>query len=155
LAIMSTMQVILAETIPNLGQEGQVVTVKGGFARNYLIPKNLAYPAASASAAQIAHRQRQVQDLHKRRIKSEQDLANRLSSISVNIPVKVGEEDRVFGSVTSRDIAEALAQKGFDVDRRKIILEDPIRALGVYTVTVRLSGDISAHLKVWVVKEEN
>ena len=152
---MSTMRVILAETIPNLGQEGQVVNVKGGFARNFLIPKNLAYPAASASASQIAHRQRQVQDQHKRRIKTEQDLAHRLSSISVNIPVRVGEEDRVFGSVTSKDIAEALAKKGYDVDRRKIILDDPIRALGIYTVQIRLSGDISAHLKVWVVKEEN
>lgn len=151
---MGNMQVILAESIPNLGEQGQIINVKGGFARNYLIPQGLAYTASSANAAQIAHKQKQLQDLNKRKIKSDQEFAARLSEISVHIKVKVGEEDRVFGSVTSQNIADALASKGYKVDRRKIVLSEPIRALGVYTVPVRLSADIEGQVKVWVVKED-
>lgn len=151
---MATMQVILTDEVPNLGSEGDTVKVKSGYARNYLIPNGLAFFSTSASAAQINHKMRQIQDLRKSRIKTEQDLANRLSQIEVRIPVRVGEEDRVFGSVTSRDITEGLAKKGFELDRRKIHLEEPIRALGIYTVPVRLSADISSHIRVWVVKEE-
>ncbi len=151
---MGTMQVILTEEMPNLGSEGDVVKVKGGYARNYLIPKGLALSAASTNAAHVDHRMRQIQDRRKQRIKSEQDLANRLSEIEVRIPVRVGEEDRVFGSVTTRSIAEELAKKGYEVDRRKIHLDEPIRALGIYTIPVRLSADMSAQLKVWVIKED-
>lgn len=151
---MATMQVILAESIPSLGNEGEIVNVKGGYARNYLIPQGFAFAASSVNAAQLAHKQKQLQDLRKRKIKNDQDLANRLSEVSIHIPVKVGEEDRIFGSVTTQHIADALAKKGFNVDRRKINLHEPIRALGVYTVPVRLSSDIEGHLKVWVVKED-
>lgn len=151
---MATMQVILADSIPALGEQGQVVNVKGGYARNFLIPRGLAFAASSVNAAQIAHKQKQLQDLRKRKIKNDQDLANRISDISVHIAVKVGEEDRIFGSVTSQNIADALAGKGYKVDRRKIQLQEPIRALGVYTVPVRLSGEVEGHLKVWVVKED-
>lgn len=150
---MSLMQVILAESIPNLGDEGDVVNVKGGYARNYLIPKGFAFAATSANAALIAHKKKQLQDQRRRKIKTEQDLARRLSEIRINIPVKVGEEDRIFGSVTSRDIANALSEKGYEVDRRKIILKEPIKALGVYTVPVHFSESTEAQLKVWVVKE--
>lgn len=148
------MQVILAESIPNLGEQGQVVNVKGGYGRNFLIPQGLAHAASSSNAAQIAHKQKQLQDLRKRKIKNDEDLAARISEISVHIPVKVGEEDRVFGSVTSQHIADAIAKKGHKIDRRKIILNEPIRALGVYTVPVRLTGEIEGHVKVWVVKED-
>ncbi|RJP18212.1 MAG: 50S ribosomal protein L9 [Candidatus Omnitrophota bacterium] len=149
------MDIILRESVANLGEAGDLVDVKGGYARNYLIPQGLAYSAASANAAQINHKKRLLEDQRKRRIKTEQDLAKRLSEISINIPVRVGEEDRVFGSVTSQNIADSLAKKGYDVDRRKIVLDEPIRALGVYTVPVRFSGDISGNVKVWVVKEES
>jgi len=148
------MQVILSDSIPNLGEEGAMVNVRSGYARNFLIPKGLAFFATSSNAAQITHKRKQVQDQRKRHVKTEQDLASRLSDISVNIAVKVGEEDRVFGSVTSKSIATALSEKGFDVNRRKIILDEPIRALGVYTVPLRLSSENTAQLKVWVVKEE-
>ena len=150
---MAIMQVILAESIPSLGDEGQVVNVKGGYARNFLIPKGIAFSASSVNAAQLAHKQKQVQDLSKRRIKDDNDLAKRLSELSVHIPVKVGEEDRVFGSVTSQNIANAISEKGIKINRRKIILKEPIRALGVYTVLARLSGDIESEIKVWVDKE--
>ncbi len=149
------MDVILRESMPNLGEAGDLVNVKGGYARNYLIPQGLAYSAASGNAAQIAHKKKLLEDQRKRRIKTEQELAKQISEVSISIPVKVGEEDRVFGSVTSQNIAEALSKKGYDVDRRKIILDEPIRALGVYTVPVRFSGDISGNVKVWVVKEES
>ncbi len=148
------MEVILRDDVPNLGGQGDIVKVKGGYARNFLIPKGLAFSASGANASQIEHKKRLLHDQLKRRIKTEQGLATRLSEISINVPVKVGEEDRIFGSVTSKDIATALEAKGYEVDRRKIQLDEPIRALGVYTVPVRLSGDVSADLKVWVVKEE-
>lgn len=149
------MEVILCDQVPNLGNQGDIVKVKPGYARNFLIPNGLAYTASSRNAAQINHKKRLLQDRQKRKIKTEQDLARRISEISVQIPVRVGEEDRIFGSVTSQDIAAALKKKGHEIDRRKIILDEPIRALGVYTIPVRFSGDISAQLKVWVVKEEN
>ena len=148
------MQVILAETIPNLGEQGQIVKVKPGYARNYLIPKGFAHAVHSADAANISHKQRMVMDQQRRRIKTEQDMAHHLNTTSVQIPVRVGEEDRIFGTVTSQHICEALAAKGFNVDRRKIVLDEPIRALGVYTVPVRFSGDTKTDLKVWVVKAE-
>ncbi|MEW6234928.1 MAG: 50S ribosomal protein L9 [Candidatus Omnitrophota bacterium] len=148
------MEVILTESMPNLGDAGEIVKVKGGYARNFLIPNGLAYATSSANATKIAHQKRLLTDRKNRRLKTEHDLARRLSEISVQIPVRVGEEDRIFGTVTNQNIAEALKSKGYDVDRRKIILDDPIRALGVYTVPVRFSGDTTAQLKVWVIKEE-
>jgi large subunit ribosomal protein L9 len=151
---MGNVQVILAESIPNLGDQGQVVNVKGGFARNFLIPQGLAFAASSSNASQIAHKQKQLLDLRKRKVKNDQDFAARLSEVSVRIAVKVGEEDRLFGSVTSQHIADAVTKKGFKIDRRKIVLAEPIRALGVYTVPVRLAAEIEGNVKVWVVKEE-
>ncbi len=149
------MEVILRESVPNLGEPGDLVNVKGGYARNYLIPQGMAYSASSSNAAQISHKKRLLEDQQKRQIKTEEEMAKRLSEISVSIPVKVGEEDRIFGSVTSQHIADALSKKGYNIDRRKINLDEPIRALGVYTVPVRFSGNITGNVKVWVVKEES
>lgn len=146
------MEVILSEAIPNLGEEGEIVKVKDGYARNYLIPQGFAFSTSSASASQIAHRKKMLKDQRSRRIKTEQDLARALSDTEVKIPVKVGEEDRIFGSVTNKDITAALANRGFNVDRRKIQLDEPIRALGIYTVTVRFSSEIEAEVRVRVEK---
>jgi len=93
-----------------------------------------------------------MKDKRSRQIKNEQDLANALSDIEVKIPVKVGEEDRIFGSVTSKDISKALAARGFEVDRRKIVMDETIRALGIYTIAVRFSGEIEAKVRVRVDK---
>ncbi len=147
------MEVILAESINNLGAEGEIVKVKGGYARNFLIPKGLAYAANSANAAALEHTKKMLQDKRRRILKTEQDVANRLATTMVKIHVKAGEEDRLFGSVTSQNIADALAEQGVTVDRRKIQLDEPIKALGVYTVPVRFSSDTSAELKVLVEKE--
>ncbi len=148
------MDVILTDSIPNLGDQGEVVNVRGGYARNYLIPKGLAFPASSANAAKIEHQKRILTDKRKRQIKTEEDLARRLSETEVKIPMKAGEGDRLFGSVTSQNIADALKEKGFNVDRRKIELEDNIKALGVFTVPIKFTGDIVGNVKVWVVKED-
>lgn len=147
------MEVILAESIANLGVEGDVVKVKGGYARNYLIPQGLAFAATSANAAALEHTKKMLMDKRKRLLKTEQDIANRLSSTMVTIPMKAGEEDRLFGSVTAQNISDALAEKGIPVDRRKIQLDEPIKALGVYTVPVRFSSETSGELKVLVEKE--
>jgi len=148
------MEIILAESIHKLGEEGEVVKVKNGYARNYLIPQGLAFPVKTTNANQVAHKRKLVLDRQRKRVKTQQDIARHLSSASVTIAVKVGEEDKLFGSVTSQDIQAALKNQGFDVDRRKIILDDPIKALGMYTVPVRFTAEIQANVKVWVVKED-
>ncbi|MBI1389681.1 MAG: 50S ribosomal protein L9 [bacterium] len=148
------MEVILAETIANLGDEGEVVKVKGGYARNYLIPQGLAYTVSSANASDIAHKKKMLQDKRKRLLKTEKDLADRLHETVVKIHVKAGEEDRLFGSVTSKDIAASLSEKGLDIDRRKIQLDEPIKALGVFTIPIRLSAETTADVRVFVEKEQ-
>lgn len=147
------MEVILRETVDGLGQEGEIVNVRPGYARNYLIPNGLASLTSSTDAKKVEHQRRTLTDKHKRELKTVTDLVTRISQTEVRIPIRTGKEDRVFGSVTNTDIADALAKQGIEIDRRRIIVEEPIRALGVYTVPVRLSGDVSAELKVWVVKQ--
>lgn len=148
------MEVILAESMHKLGDEGDVVKVKPGYARNYLIPQGLAFPVKTTNANEVAHKRKLVLDQQRKRMKTQQDMARHLSKAEISVAVKVGEEDKLFGSVTSQHIQEGLKQKGFDVDRRKVILDEPIKALGVYTVPVRFTADIQADVKVWVVKEE-
>ncbi|NIM97648.1 MAG: 50S ribosomal protein L9 [candidate division Zixibacteria bacterium] len=149
------MKVILKDDLEKLGRCGAVVEVKDGYGRNYLIPRNLAIPATKGNLKSIQQikKQKEIRDLKKKR--HEEKLRHQLEKISCTAEVMVGEEDRVFGSVTSQTIAELLKEKGFDIDRHKIILETPIKALGVYTVPVKISGDIVASLKVWVVKKQD
>jgi large subunit ribosomal protein L9 len=147
------MEVILAESMHKLGDEGDIVKVKAGYARNYLIPQGLAFPVKTTNANEVAHKRKLVLDQQRKKVKTQQDLARHISKTEVSIAVKVGDEDKLFGSVTSQHIQEELKRKGFDVDRRKIMLDEPIKALGVYTVQVRFTADIQADVKVWVVKE--
>jgi large subunit ribosomal protein L9 len=149
------MKVILKDDLEKLGRCGAVVEVKDGYGRNYLLPRNLAIPATKGNLKSIQEikKQKEIRDLKKKR--HEEKLKHQLEKISCTAEVMVGEEDRVFGSVTSQTIAELLKEKGFDIDRHKIILETPIKALGVYTVPVKISGDIVASLKVWVVKKQD
>ena len=148
------MKVILKDDMEKLGKCGQVVEVKDGYGRNYLFPRNLAIPATKGNLKSIGEvtKQKQIKDLKRKR--QEERLKIKLEKISCTAEVMVGEEDRVFGSVTSQTIAELLKDKGFDIDRHKILLETPIKALGVYTVPVKVSGDVIASLKVWVVKKQ-
>jgi len=148
------MKVILKDDIENLGKCGDVVKVKNGYGRNYLIPRNVAVIATRGNLKAIGEitTQKRLRD-NKRRREAEQMKAA-LEKISCTAEVQVGEEDRVFGSVTSQNIAELLKKQGFVVDRRNIILEEPIKALGVYTVPVKIEREIVANLKVWVVKKD-
>lgn len=148
------MEVILAESIHKLGGEGEIVKVKSGYARNYLIPQGLAFPVKTTNAHEVAHKRKLVLDQQRKRMKTQQDIARHLSSASVTIAVKVGEEDKLFGSVTSQDIQAELKKQGFDIDRRKIMLDETIKALGMYTVPVRFTAEIQTNVKVWVVKAE-
>jgi len=148
------MKVILKDDIENLGKCGDIVKVKGGYGRNYLVPRNLAVVATRGNLKSIGEitTQKRLRD-NKRRREAEQ-LKTALEKISCTAEVQVGEEDRVFGSVTSHNIAELLTKQGFVVDRRNILLDEPIKALGVYTVPVKIEREIVANLKVWVVKKD-
>ncbi|MGH1363550.1 MAG: 50S ribosomal protein L9 [Calditrichia bacterium] len=147
------MKIILRQDYENLGKTGDIVTVKPGYARNFLLPNKIAYPARPNFVRMLEEEQRQKQQKVRKEAQIAQDMAAKLSSVSLTIPVSVGEEDKMFGSVTSQDIADALAKEGHEIDRRKIVLEEPIKALGVTSVPIKLFPEVTAEIKVWVVKE--
>ena len=147
------MKIILKDDVEQLGKCGEVVNVKNGFARNYLIPHKLAIPATEGNMRSIGEVSTQKRLRDNKRLRDAEKLRNAMEKISCTAEVQVGEEDRVFGSVTAAQIAELLEQQGFVVDRRDILLDEPIKALGVYTVGVKLERDVIAKLKVWVVKK--
>ena len=147
------MQVILRAEIERLGKIGDVVKVSPGYARNYLIPKNLAYPATGGNLKRIEFEKRRAAQLAEHELEQARKYAAKLGELSVTFQVKVGEEDKLYGSVTATDIADEAAKQGFELDRRKILLEEPIKKLGVYTAGVRLHPEVTAEIKVWVVKE--
>lgn len=147
------MEIILLEDIRGLGQRGARVKVSPGYARNYLIPNKVAIPAAGAGANIYveAERQRAARDTKYKRVAATQ--AAELEKLNITIAMEAGEEDKLFGSVTSADIAEQLAAQGQTIDKRRILLEEPLKQLGVYSVPVKLHTDVEARLKVWVVKK--
>ena len=147
------MKVILLKDIEALGSAGEVVEVKNGYGRNFLIPRNEALVATAANMAQFESRRKQQETLAERDRRAAEALAKKLETESITAQVKVGEEDRLFGSVTAQNIAELLDEKGYEIDRRAIHLEDSIRELGVYNVEVRLHPEVAAAIKLWVVKE--
>ena len=148
------MEVILREDIEKVGARGQVVKVAAGFARNYLLPKRLAVAATDANK-KIVEQERQAHLRKEVKLHSEaQDLAKLLTGVSVTIVQKAGENDQLFGSVTAKDVADALAAKNFTIDRRKIQLDDPIKQLGEFKVLVRVHKDVTAEVTVVVAKEE-
>jgi large subunit ribosomal protein L9 len=148
------MEVILREDINNLGARGQVVKVAAGYARNFLIPKKLAV-TATESNKKIVEQERQAHLRKEAKLQGEaQDLAKLVNGVSVTIKQKSGENDQLFGSVTSKDVADALAAKGFTIDRRKIQLDEPIKTLGEFKVPVKLHREVTAEVTVVVAKEE-
>ena len=147
------MEIILREDFESLGQAGQVISVKDGYARNFLIPKGIAYLANEANKKQYENDVKQQAWRLNREKKTAETLATKLENVSCTISVQVGEEDKMFGSVTSQNIADVLATQGFEVDKRKILLEEPIKSLGIYSVPIKLHADVEATVKVWVVKE--
>lgn len=147
------MKVILREDVERLGQRGKIVTVKDGYARNYLIPKKLALLATPSNMKTLEEEKKQLGVRENKARRLAEQMAKKLKSVSITASVAVGEEDRVFGSVTAQTISNLLKEKGFDVDKKKILLEEPIKALGVYTIPLRLHHDVPGKVKVWVVKE--
>lgn len=147
------MKVILRQDFETLGDAGKVLTVKDGYARNFLIPRGIAYEASDRALRMIEQDKLRLNAKKNREKKLAEDLKTKLDGVSVTATVQVGEEDRVFGSVTTQDIAEMLAAKGFEIDKRKIQLDEPIKALGFYEVPVKLHSDVQSTIKVWVVKQ--
>ena len=146
-------KVILQEMVENLGAAGDVVQVSEGYARNFLLPRNLAVIADDRNMKRFDHQKKMTQDKLNRQIDSAKDLAKKIESISCTISSKAGDEDKLFGSITNRDIEEALAKEGITIDRKSILLAEPIRILGVFTVPIRVHKEVTANLKLWVIKE--
>ncbi len=147
------MKVILRQDYEALGHIGDVVEVKDGYARNYLLPRNIAYQATEGSLRALEEEKRQNERRHGKEKKSANNLGATLSTTSVTLKMKVGEEDKLYGSVTSQMIAEQLEAQGITIDKRSIELDEPIKALGVYEVPVKLHPKVTSTLKVWVVAE--
>ncbi len=147
------MKIILKNDIEKLGKAGEIVEAKRGYARNYLIPKGHAVEASSANMKIYEQERRAIERKTQQEIEEAQALAAKLSGVSITATVQVGEEDKVFGAVTNQNIADLLVEKGFEIDRRKIMLDEPLKALGVFEVPVKLHSQVEAQIKVWVVKE--
>jgi large subunit ribosomal protein L9 len=147
------MKVILRDNVPNVGQAGETVEVKSGFGRNYLIPRNLAIPASKGNLRAIGEvrKQRELQERKRRR--EAVVIKEKIENLEISTEVLVGEEEKLYGSVTNADIAELLAGQGITVDKRAVALENPIKALGVYTVLIRIEQDVTAQLRLWVIKK--
>jgi large subunit ribosomal protein L9 len=148
------MEVVLRRDYDRLGKAMDVVTVKEGYARNYLIPAGVAVPATEGNKRSVAEARRFAERREQKKAEEARELAKKIENIPCTIPVKVKEGDELYGSVTNQEIAEFLKREGVEVEKRAVELEEPIRQLGVYTVEIRLHKEVTAKLKVWVVKEE-
>jgi large subunit ribosomal protein L9 len=147
------MKIILRKDHERLGQVGSIVDVKDGYARNYLIPRGIAFPADDGHMRTLQEEKKQAERRSTKELKSSRKLAEELEKISITLKMKVGEDEKLFGAVTSQMIAEALNEKGFELDKRILELEEPIKALGIYTVPVKLHQTVEGKVKVWVVRE--
>jgi len=147
------MKVILRQAVKSLGEKGDVILVKDGYGRNYLIPRNLAWEATEENIRRLKEEKQREEEKDEKILRSALAFASKIDKISCTIPVKVGESEKIFGAVTSSDIREALLSKGIDVDKNDIVLDEPIKELGVFTVEVRVHPGVTGRVKVWVVKE--
>lgn len=147
------MKVILRKDFEQLGKIGDLVDVKEGYARNFLFPRQIAYLATKGNLAALQEEKKQVVKKEAKELELAQGLATELEKVSVTIPVKVGEEDKIFGTVTAQMISDALQEKGFSVDKRKIEINEPIKSLGIYSISVKLHHKVEAVVKTWVVRE--
>ena len=147
------MELLLKCSVPGLGDRGDIVNVKPGYARNYLIPKKMAVRATDSMKRVIVEENR-LSEIREDRVKrSLNEVAKKMKDLSVTIVVQAGEEDKLYGSVNAHDIAEAISEQGFEVDQKMVLLEEPIKMLGVYTVVIRIHREIELPVKIWVVKE--
>lgn len=147
------MKVILRQNYTNLGSIGDVVDVKDGYARNFLIPRSIAYRATAGNLKALEEEKKILARKEEKTAKEAEKLAAQLASASLTITMKVGEDDKLFGAVTSQMISDALAEKGFTIDKKIVELEEPIKTLGIFEVPVKLHSKVAAKVKVWVVRE--
>ena len=147
------MQIVLKEDIDKLGRRGEIVKVADGYARNYLLPFGKALPATAGNLKVIEREKRRYVVMLTKEKEENEALAGRIQGLSLTLVRKVGESDVLYGSVTSGDVAEALSKEGVVVDKRRIQLSEPIKSLGIYTIPIRLHPEVTAEVKVWVVKE--
>ncbi|HEY0971237.1 MAG TPA: 50S ribosomal protein L9 [Gemmatimonadales bacterium] len=147
------MEVILRQAVDSLGQPGDIVTVSPGYARNYLLPRGIAFQATEGNKKRISLEKARLEAAEAERRDAAEAVAKKFEEVSVTFSARVGEEGKLFGSVTAADIAEQLAAQGYEVERRQIDLPEPIKALGVYRVPVRLHADVKPEIKVWVIKQ--
>jgi large subunit ribosomal protein L9 len=148
------MKVILRDDVEKLGTAGNIINVADGYARNFLFPRNLAVPASKGNVRSIDEIKKQKQFRENKRKKDAQRLKDKLEKLSLTAEVQTGEEDKVFGSVTAANIASLLEKQGVEIDRRKIVLEEPLKALGVYNIEIKLAPEVVAGVKLWIVKKE-
>ena len=147
------MEIILRQGVENLGKPGDVVNVKAGYARNYLLPHGLAYEATPGNLKRIQQERDRLEAAENERRAGAQGIAEKLEQVSLTFSARVGEEGKLFGSVTATDIAQQLEAQGFHIEKRQIDLHEPIKALGVYRVPVRLHADVKPEIRVWVIKQ--
>ena len=147
------MKVILRQNNEKLGNIGDVIDVKDGFARNYLIPRNIAFRATEGNLKALEEEKKQLARKEDKAAKDAEKISAQLASASLTITMKVGEDDKLFGAVTSQMIADSFVEKGFSIDKRIIELEEPIKTLGIFEVPVKLHPKVTAKVKVWVVRE--
>ena len=147
-------ELILLDDVKDLGKIGDIVKVADGYARNYLIPKKLAIPVSKGALRQIEARKLKLQKEHEERVAVAKTVAEKLEQLAVVIPMKVGENDQLFGSVSVQMIADAIKAQGLEIDKNEILLEENLRTLGDYTVNVKLNAEVTAAVKVQVTKQE-
>jgi large subunit ribosomal protein L9 len=147
------MEVILRQAVENVGKPGEIVKVSNGFARNYLLPRGLAYEATAGNRKRIEQEKARLEAAENQRKAEADELAARLEPVQLTFSARVGEEDKLFGSVTSADIAHQLQAQGFQIEKRQIDLHEPIKSLGVFKVPVRLHAEVKPEIKVWVIKQ--
>jgi large subunit ribosomal protein L9 len=147
------MKVILRKNFDQLGKVGDTVSVKDGYARNFLIPRQVAYQATKGNIIALEEEKKQILKKEAKELDVAQTLAANIEKVSVTIPVTVGEEDKIFGTVTTQMIADSLKEKGFDIDKRKIEITEPIKSLGIYSVTIKVHPNVTATVKTWVVRD--
>ncbi len=147
------MEIILRQAVENLGAPGDVVKVKPGYARNYLLPHGLAYEATAGNLKRIKHERDRLEAAENERRGAASGIAEKLEQVSLTFSARVGEEGKLFGSVTASDIQAQLEAQGFHIEKRQIDLHEPIKALGVYRVPIRLHADVKPEVRVWVIKQ--
>ncbi len=145
------MEVILKEDVPKLGEMGEIVEVAPGYGRNYLIPEGLALPASSTQKKELEHQKRQIEERKEAQRAAARSVQEDLDGIAITIPKRVADEDKLYGSVTAREIADVLEQEGFEVEHRFVMVDQGFDELGIYRVPIKLASGVVAHILVWVV----